>query len=182
MVERLHLFPFTNEAEPGKNSTLNKKTSQKANLVGKFIGWTLQSSHGAPPQCLHQHILCRYEPANARYFQVEINCGNSMVETVKLLGCFEADSDGSNKLTQMAEGPKSEHRKFFQDVFVSDVNSEEFDSLIQSGRQFNIIFLTWKMAWNSSLISVKCLSYPFLNIFLVYRASGQDVSQEMEIN
>ena len=56
-----------------------------------------------------------------------------MVETVKLLGCFEADSDGSNKLTQMAEGPKSEHRKFFQDVFVSDVNSEEFDSLIQSG-------------------------------------------------
>ena len=75
--------------------------------------------------------MCRYEPANARYFQVEINCGNSMVETVKLLGCFEADSDGSNKLTQMAEGPKSEHRKFFQDVFVSDVNSEEFDSLIQ---------------------------------------------------
>lgn len=78
-------------------------------------------------------LLSRYEPANARYFQVEINCGNSMVETVKLLGCFEADSDGSNKLTQMAEGPKSEHRKFFQDVFVSDVNSEEFDSLIQSG-------------------------------------------------
>ena len=76
--------------------------------------------------------LSRYEPANARYFQVEINCGNSMVETVKLLGCFEADNrNGSNKLTQMAEGPKSEHRKFFQDVFVSDVNSEEFDSLIQ---------------------------------------------------
>ena len=70
-----------------------------------------------------------------------------MVETVKLLGCFEADDhNGSAKLTRMAEeGPKSEHRKFFQDVFVSDVNSEEFDSLIQSGRQLNIIF--WLEKW-----------------------------------
>ena len=90
--------------------------------------------------------LSRYEPANARYFQVEINCGNSMVETVKLLGCFEADNrNGSNKLTQMAEGPKSEHRKFFQDVFVSDVNSEDFDSLIQSGAAG--IAVPQKMVW-----------------------------------
>ena len=87
-------------------------------------------------------LLCRYEPANARYFQVEINCGNSMVETVKLLGCFEADNEsGSNKLTHMVEGPKSEHRKFFQNIFVSDVNSEEFDSLIDS------VTVPRKMVW-----------------------------------
>ena len=31
-------------------------------------------------------VAMRYEPANAKYFQVDMNCGQNMIDTVKPLG------------------------------------------------------------------------------------------------
>jgi hypothetical protein len=72
----------------------------------------------------------RYEPANARYFQVEINCGNSMVETIKLLGCFSMEE--RPELRPAKKKPRSDCRKAFQDIFTCDTNSDEFRRVVES--------------------------------------------------
>lgn len=65
-------------------------------------------------------VAMRYEPANAKYFQVEMNCGESMVETVRLLGCFSAET----KLQSMTKKPSSGNEKLLQQIFSSEVESE----------------------------------------------------------
>eukprot|EP00095_Tigriopus_kingsejongensis_P009945 maker-scaffold981_size73921-snap-gene-0.19 protein:Tk09945 transcript:maker-scaffold981_size73921-snap-gene-0.19-mRNA-1 annotation:"low quality protein: wd repeat and fyve domain-containing protein 3" len=63
-------------------------------------------------------VAMRYEPANAKYFQVEMNCGNSMVETIKLLGCFSSESQLKVGLVQR---PPAEIQDIFHQVFTSDI-------------------------------------------------------------
>lgn len=62
-------------------------------------------------------VSMRFEPANAKYFQVEMNCGNSMVETIKLLGCFSNET----KMQHATKKPKEEYEKLFQDIFSANI-------------------------------------------------------------
>ncbi len=59
-------------------------------------------------------VSMRFEPANAKFFQVEMNCGSSMAETLKLLGCFTTERElprGASKKT------KEEHDALLKEAF-----------------------------------------------------------------
>ncbi len=72
----------------------------------------------------------RYEPANAKYFRVEMNCGSSMVETIKLLGCFS--NEDRPQLLPACKRPKAECRKAFQEIFTIDVTTEDLKRVVDS--------------------------------------------------
>eukprot|EP00094_Tigriopus_californicus_P005213 TCALIF_05026-PB protein Name:"Similar to WDFY3 WD repeat and FYVE domain-containing protein 3 (Homo sapiens)" AED:0.04 eAED:0.04 QI:7/0.93/0.68/1/1/1/16/134/3650 len=69
-------------------------------------------------------VAMRYEPANAKYFQVEMNCGSSVVETIKLLGCFSPESELK---PEMYQRPNPDFHNMFHQIFTSDIG--EFHQL-----------------------------------------------------
>ncbi len=68
---------------------------------------------------LHTAFTClavsmRFEPANAKFFQVEMNCGASMAETLKLLGCFSQDCELP---LEASKKTKEDHDQVLKDAF-----------------------------------------------------------------
>ena len=61
-------------------------------------------------------VAMRFEPANAKFFQVEMNCGSSMAETVKLLGCFSAEKT----LPEATKKTKEQNDRLLKDLFHDD--------------------------------------------------------------
>ena len=74
-------------------------------------------------------VAMRYEPANARYFQLEVaECSNEGVdffETIRRLGCF---SETSEILADLKQPPAEELCQQFNDIFYNDL-IKTFDQL-----------------------------------------------------
>ncbi|XP_043246907.1 WD repeat and FYVE domain-containing protein 3-like, partial [Amphibalanus amphitrite] len=63
-------------------------------------------------------MAMRYEPANAKFFQLEI-CSTSLLDTVRLLGCF----GGGYQLAPIDFSYEHTEEHTFQSIFASDVTS-----------------------------------------------------------
>jgi hypothetical protein len=68
-------------------------------------------------------VAMRYEPANAKYFHVEIAIGNNLVEAVQLLGCFSTATTCSVLSEKMHEDVKEETVELFKNIFTSDIKT-----------------------------------------------------------
>lgn len=69
-------------------------------------------------------VSMRFEPANARYFEVDMNCGQSLVETLRLLGCFSMETCLKNETKK----PKDELQILLNDIFTveDDVDHAQY--------------------------------------------------------
>lgn len=70
-------------------------------------------------------VSMRFEPANAKYFQVEMNCGSSMAETLKLLGCFSSEVELPNNATKTT---REEHDQLLKDAFNAAENTVDYSA------------------------------------------------------
>lgn len=67
-------------------------------------------------------VAMRYEPANARYFEVEIaTAGNNLVEAIQLLGCFSTLPQHSILHSDLNSSPNESLVELFRKVFSSDL-------------------------------------------------------------
>ena len=67
----------------------------------------------------------RFEPANARYFQVEIANGVMLLESIQLLGCFSTTSDDSYIVDSVNETPSEEEVEVFEKIFSTQLKKLE---------------------------------------------------------
>ena len=67
-------------------------------------------------------VAMRFEPANAKYFQVEIASGNSLLEAIRLIGCFSVDHTIVTTKA-MSEAPNEALMDIFRQAFVSDISA-----------------------------------------------------------
>ena len=63
----------------------------------------------------------RFEPANAKYFQVEIASGNSLLHAIQLIGCFSTDPSHSLVEAKVTEPVSETLVDLFRTSFSSDL-------------------------------------------------------------
>ena len=63
----------------------------------------------------------RFEPANAKYFQVEIASGNSLLNAIQLIGCFSTDPSHSLVEAKVTEPAPEILVDLFRTSFTSDL-------------------------------------------------------------
>ncbi len=63
----------------------------------------------------------RYEPANAKYFHVEIAEGNNFIEAIQLLGCFSNAEQNRTLAEDLTEYPGDKITEAFREIFNADL-------------------------------------------------------------
>ncbi len=69
-------------------------------------------------------VAMRFEPANAKYFQVEIASGNSLLEAIHFIGCFSSQMEHKVVAKDMPESSTEESSMdIFKQSFSSDISA-----------------------------------------------------------